>query len=82
MAAVVVVALKGLFRQFSRLVQLWRICKPDAVSAVPWLACNSYSQVFSNWHKKHRLIVITFGMIHKQNYCGPGINYVTLLLNL
>ncbi|XP_078355239.1 prestin-like [Oculina patagonica] len=31
LAAVVVVALKGLFRQFSRLVQLWRICKPDAV---------------------------------------------------
>jgi len=28
---VVVVALKGLFRQFSRLRQLWRICKPDAV---------------------------------------------------
>ncbi|PFX33452.1 sulfate anion transporter 1-like isoform X2 [Stylophora pistillata] len=31
LAAVVVVALKGLFRQFSRLVQLWRMCKPDAV---------------------------------------------------
>ena len=32
LAAVVVVALKGLFRQFNRLVQLWRMCKPDAVS--------------------------------------------------
>ncbi|XP_058950689.2 prestin-like isoform X2 [Pocillopora verrucosa] len=31
LAAVVVVALKGLFRQFNRLVQLWRMCKPDAV---------------------------------------------------
>lgn len=31
LAAVVVVALKGLFRQFHRLVQLWRMCKPDAV---------------------------------------------------
>ena len=41
LAAVVVVALKGLLLQFSRLVQLWRICKPDAVSEVPYLACNS-----------------------------------------
>ena len=40
LAAVVVVALKGLFRQFSRLVQLWRICKPDAVSEVPYLGSN------------------------------------------
>jgi len=40
LAAVVVVALKGLFRQFSRLVQLWRICKPDAVSEVPYSASN------------------------------------------
>lgn len=31
LAAVVVVALKGLFRQFARLVQLWKICKLDAV---------------------------------------------------
>ena len=37
----VVVALKGLFRQFSRLVELWRICKCDAVSDVPCSACNS-----------------------------------------
>lgn len=31
LAAVVIVALKGLFKQFSRLTQLWKICKPDAV---------------------------------------------------
>lgn len=37
----VVVALKGLFRQFSRLVQLWRICKRDAVSEVAYSAHDS-----------------------------------------
>lgn len=31
LAAVIIVALKGLFLQFSRLKQLWKICKPDAV---------------------------------------------------
>lgn len=32
LAAIVVVALKGLFLQFKRLWELWKICKYDAVS--------------------------------------------------